>query len=265
MSSPLEHAFKQALRGNEADALRLHYQPKLGLRDGAFAGVEALTRWYDPAVGFVSPARFVPMAKQSGLITYLSRWALRQACSQMAVWRAHDLDVPTIAINLSPDDLYRPGLPAAIDKLLGEYGLEGSDLTFELTENGYKECGPEVLSTINDIRGLGVRLVMQDFSAGYASLGMLPDLPFDEVKIDPRVVRSVHSHPSARPMMEAALNIGQRIGLAVTAEGIEQGEQHDYLMDRGFDVGQGFLFAHPMTAATLAHWVADTGVVASAH
>ena len=212
----LEAALRDALEGR---ALRLHYQPQVGLRNGSLYGVEALARWRHPTLGEISPARFVPLAEECGLIGDLGDWALREACSQLATWRHNGLRVPSVSVNLSATNFHNLNLPRMIAATLAEFGLAPGDLMLEITEGVVLDATAGTLRTIAELHRLGVRLSMDDFGTGYSSLGHLRRLIVDELKLDRSFVQGLESDDAARALTSAVIRIGESLSLPVVAEG----------------------------------------------
>ncbi|CAB3910656.1 Oxygen sensor protein DosP [Achromobacter anxifer] len=248
----LEAALRDAL---EDKALRLHYQPQVGLEDGHLYGVEALARWRHPALGDISPARFVPLAEECGLIGDLGDWAVREACSQLAVWRAKGLQVPSVSVNLSATNFHNLNLPRMIETTLAEFGLAAADLMLEITEGVVLDATAGTLRTIAELHRLGVRLSMDDFGTGYSSLGHLRRLIVDELKLDRSFVQGLESDDAARALTSAVIRIGESLSLPVVAEGVENEEQRRFLIEQGCAAGQGFLFSPPLPASDLEEWL----------
>ena len=210
----LEAALRDALEGR---ALRLHYQPQVGLRNGSLYGVEALARWRHPTLGEISPARFVPLAEECGLIGDLGDWALREACSQLATWRHNGLRVPSVSVNLSATNFHNLNLPRMIAATLAEFGLAPGDLMLEITEGVVLDATAGTLRTIAELHRLGVRLSMDDFGTGYSSLGHLRRLIVDELKLDRSFVQGLESDDAARALTSAVIRIGESLSLPVVA------------------------------------------------
>ncbi|WP_244235049.1 EAL domain-containing protein [Achromobacter veterisilvae] len=248
----LEAALRDAL---EAKALRLHYQPQVGLKNGTLYGVEALARWRHPTLGDISPARFVPLAEECGLIGGLGDWALREACSQLAVWRGKGLRVPSVSVNLSATNFHNLNLPRMIEAILAEFGLAPADLMLEITEGVVLDATAGTLRTIAELHRLGVRLSMDDFGTGYSSLGHLRRLIVDELKLDRSFVQGLESDDAARALTSAVIRIGESLSLPVVAEGVENEEQRRFLIEQGCAAGQGFLFSPPLPADDLEEWL----------
>ncbi len=248
----LEAALRDAL---EAKALRLHYQPQVGLENGHLYGVEALARWRHPTLGDISPARFVPLAEECGLIGDLGDWAVREACSQLAVWRTKGLQVPSVSVNLSATNFHNLNLPRMIEATLTEFGLAAADLMLEITEGVVLDATAGTLRTIAELHRLGVRLSMDDFGTGYSSLGHLRRLIVDELKLDRSFVQGLESDDAARALTSAVIRIGESLSLPVVAEGVENEEQRRFLIEQGCAAGQGFLFSPPLPAGDLEEWL----------
>ncbi|MGY6268431.1 sensor domain-containing protein [Achromobacter denitrificans] len=248
----LEAALRDAL---EEKALRLHYQPQVGLDNGTLYGVEALARWRHPTLGDISPARFVPLAEECGLIGDLGDWALREACSQLAIWRGKGLRVPSVSVNLSATNFHNLNLPRMIEAILAEFGLAPADLMLEITEGVVLDATAGTLRTIAELHRLGVRLSMDDFGTGYSSLGHLRRLIVDELKLDRSFVQGLESDDAARALTSAVIRIGESLSLPVVAEGVENEEQRRFLIEQGCAAGQGFLFSPPLPAADLEEWL----------
>ncbi|MDO9560010.1 MAG: EAL domain-containing protein, partial [Bradyrhizobium sp.] len=178
-------AHSAALRGAIAsDALRLYYQPQIRTSDGAIHGVEALARWNDPVLGEVPPSKFIPLAEECGLIEQIGLWALREACRQMSEWRLAGLDIPCVAVNLSPISFQNPNLASVVAGVLADYGLPPEALVLEITESLFLNERSVAIETMNALREFGVGLSLDDFGTGYSSLSRLAHLPIRELKID---------------------------------------------------------------------------------
>jgi EAL domain-containing protein (putative c-di-GMP-specific phosphodiesterase class I) len=248
----LEIALRDALENQQ---LRLHYQPQVRMRDGLLYGVEALARWHHPQFGDISPARFIPLAEECGLINQLGLWALREACRQLAAWRRQGLNIPAISVNLSPTNFHNLDLPGMIANTLQEHNLQASDLTLEITESVMMDTNPSTMKTLNDVHTQGVRLSMDDFGTGYSSLSYLRRLPIQELKLDRSFVSDLEQDATNRALSEAVIRLGESLHLTVVAEGIESPVQQRILTDQGYHVAQGYLFSRPLTAADLEAWL----------
>ena len=247
-----------ALRGAIAsDSLNLHYQPQIRTVDGVIHGVEALARWHDPVLGEVSPAKFIPLAEENGLIEQIGLWSIREACRQMAEWRASGLDIPCVSVNLSPINFQNTNLAAAVAEILAEYGLPPEVLMLEITESVIMNERLVAIETMNSVRRLGVGLSLDDFGTGYSSLSRLTQLPIRELKIDRSFMRDVEKDQNARAIVTTVVRVGQSLQLTVVAEGVETDGQRDLLAELGCDVVQGFLYAPALSSTAFGRWLLD--------
>ena len=250
----LETALRQAIGTGQ---MQLHYQPQVDLASGRLYGVEALARWTHPTLGPIPPVRFIPLAEECGLVADLGRWALREACRQLADWRSQGLPVPAVSVNLSPTSFHNLDLPRMIAATLNEHALAPRDLTLELTESVLLDTNPSTMKTIAEVHAQGVRLAMDDFGTGYSSLSYLRRLPVTELKLDRSFVADLETDETARALSSAILGIGRSLRLTVVAEGVETPAQDQLLRAQGYPVAQGYLFGTPMPPAAFADWLAQ--------
>ncbi|MGN6286556.1 MAG: putative bifunctional diguanylate cyclase/phosphodiesterase [Afipia sp.] len=236
----------------EGDALVPHYQPLIDLRSGRITGVEALVRWPHPVRGMISPADFIPVAEETGLINVIGALMLRRACADAARWPS---DV-SVAVNLSPLQFRTGNLLAIVMDALRQSGLPPKRLQLEITETLLLEKSDQVLATLHALRALGVRISMDDFGTGYSSLSYLRSFPFDKIKIDRSFVRGLDSNPDAQAIMRAIISLGAGLGVTITAEGVETEAELSYLRAEGCHEGQGFLFSRPRPNAEIAQLLA---------
>ncbi len=248
----LETALRQAIQQKQ---LHLHYQPQVDLQTGELYGVEALARWTDAQMGEVSPARFIPLAEECGLVADLGRWALGEACRQLAQWRAQGLAVPAISVNLSPTSFHNLDLPRMVADTLQSNDLQPRDLTLELTESVLLDTHPSTMKTIAEVHANGIRLSMDDFGTGYSSLSYLRRLPVSELKLDRSFVADLETDEAARALSAAILGIGKSLHLTVVAEGVETVQQNLLLSEQGYPVAQGYLFARPLAPRDFEAWL----------
>ena len=247
-----------ALRGAVANgALRLHYQPQISTIDGTIHGVEALARWHDPELGDVSPAKFIPLAEECGLIEQIGLWSIREACRQMAEWRDAGLDIPSVSVNLSPINFQNVNLAASVADILADHGLRPDMLMIEITEGVIMNERSVAIETMNTLRKLGVGLSLDDFGTGYSSLSRLAHLPIRELKIDRSFMRDIERDPTARAIVTTVVRVGQSLQLAVVAEGVETQGQQKLLTALGCDVVQGFLYAPALSPLGFGRWLLD--------
>ena len=235
--------------------LALHYQPTVDLVSGRITGVEALLRWHHPVRGPVSPAEFVPLAEETGLIGQLGLWVLRTACTQVRAWQLAAPDRPLhLNVNLSGRQLEQAGVVEDVATVLAETGLDAGSLTLELTESVLLDRSDEVLGRLHALRALGLSLAIDDFGTGYSSLSYLQRLPVDVLKIDKSFVDALTEagdSGTGDALAATIVRLAQTLGLRSVAEGIEQPGQADALRLLGCEVGQGYLFARPLAPAAL--------------
>ncbi|XQU72040.1 EAL domain-containing protein [Cupriavidus sp. H18C1] len=242
-------AIKRDLHQALADGqLLLHYQPVYDLRSGQIRCFEALLRWQHPDRGMISPAEFVPMAEESGLIVPIGAWVLREASRQAAAWPA----AVSVAVNLSPLQFRDPALVDTVRHALGEAGLSPQRLQLEITESVLLQESQSNLSTLQALRDVGVRIAMDDFGTGYSSLGYLRSFAFDKIKLDRSFVTDLHGGNEGRAILHAVASLGAAFKLVTTAEGIETASQLAAVREEGYDEGQGYLFSPPVPAAQAA-------------
>ena len=254
---------RMELRNEMPDALAsgqfsVHYQPIVSLDSGEVTGVEALLRWNHPARGMVRPDVFIPVAEQSGFIVTLGAWVLDQACRDLRAWRDTDeRSAPgNMSVNLSVRQLEHPGLVEQVAETIARHALTPQDITLELTESILMDDTESVRDVLERLRTVGVRLALDDFGAGYSSLGYLHRLPLDIVKIDRSFVMNLGGATKESAVIDAVVAISERLGLRLVAEGIEETEQLEILRRLGCHFGQGYLFARPMPAHEVAAVVA---------
>jgi diguanylate cyclase (GGDEF)-like protein len=237
----LESALRRAV---EREEFRLAFQPVVDVETREVVGAEALLRW--PTEGApVGPARFIPLAEETGLIVPLGAWVLRQACLAARRWQAHGSETH-VAVNLSPRQIATGGILATVEAALDESGLAASSLYLEITESLFVDRGESVAGTLEALRALGVRLCIDDFGMGYSALGYLSRLRVDVLKIDQAFVRELSRGPNAAAIPEAIIAMAHGLSLQVIAEGVETEEQLAFLRARGCDLAQGYLFAEPL-------------------
>lgn len=241
LASSLRHALDE-------QELRVYYQPLHDLRDGSQVGMEALVRWQHPERGLVSPAEFIPIAEDNGLIGAIDAWVLEQACRQMVEWIAQGLPLQFVAVNVSSRLFSRGELDQHVAKVLAKTGLDATRLELEVTESAVMENPDLAQELLTRLRALGVRLAIDDFGTGYSSLARLKRLPVDKLKLDQSFVRGLPNDPEDAAITRAVIALGQSLGLKVLAEGIEKPEQAAFLRELGCNYGQGYHFGRPQPA-----------------
>jgi two-component system CheB/CheR fusion protein len=240
------------LRGAiERDELFLLYQPQVDIESGRLVGVEALARWRHPAEGLIPPAKFIPLAEKTGIIDRLGEWVATTACRQMAAWLELGHDIPRVSINISPYQFRRSNIPALMLRLLSQFRLEASRVMVELTESALAEDTEQAHQLLQELKSLGIKLSIDDFGTGYSSLAYLRRMPIHELKIAQHFVIDIASNSDAQAIAKTILLMAQALGFSVVAEGVETVEQLGVLRGAGCDIGQGYLFAHPLSAEEL--------------
>ena len=243
----------RALEGGE---LSLHYQPLVSLRSGSITGFEALLRWDHPERGGVSPASFIPIAEEIGLIVPIGSWVLHEALGQLARWRARTRRNLTMSINVSPRQLEEDGIVEEVSAALVEAGVDPGCVTLELTESEVLEEGAS-RQKLEELRRLGVNIAADDFGSGFASYVALQQLPFTTVKIDRSLIDGLGGDEEQGNFVEAVLHLIHACGLKAVAEGIETAEQAAELARLGCASGQGYYFGRPVPASRLAEMIRE--------
>jgi diguanylate cyclase (GGDEF)-like protein/PAS domain S-box-containing protein len=230
----------------ERGELRLFFQPGISVDSGAIVGCEALVRWQHPRRGFVLPDTFIPLAEETGMITAIDSWVLPTACRQVAAWRASGLGDLLLAVNVSGRDLGRGELVDRVSAALLETGLHRDRLEVEITESSAVAQPVEALNELHHLRSAGIAVAIDDFGTGYSSLSKLATFPVDRLKIDRAFLNDIKHEEDDAPLVAAIIALAHRLGLAVTAEGVETPEQLAYLRRNGCDLLQGYLFSPPV-------------------
>ncbi|MFH6782628.1 MULTISPECIES: putative bifunctional diguanylate cyclase/phosphodiesterase [Methylobacterium] len=246
----------QARRGVELDLrtalaeqhFALAFQPFLGLDHNRIAGFEALLRWHHPVRGVVSPAAFVPIAEETGMIVPLGEWVLRRACREAARWP----EPVRVSVNLSPVQFRGGDIDATVIAALREAGLDPHRLELEITEGVLLQDSESTLAILHRLKRLGVRIAMDDFGTGYSSLGYLRAFPFDKIKIDRAFVADLSVRPDALAIVRAVTTLADSLGMTTTAEGVETEEQLAHLRQAGCTEVQGYLVSRPVPADAVA-------------
>lgn len=236
----------QAITQNE---LVLHYQLKIDAVSGEVAGAEALVRWNSKELGFVSPAEFIPLAEETGLIVQVGEWVLRTACAQMMNWGEELSSGFSMAVNLSPRQFADPDLIAKLVDAASASAISVSRLELEITEGALMHDLSKATETLQKIRTLGAKISIDDFGTGYSSLGYLKHLPIDALKVDKSFISGLPSDGADLAIISAVVAIASELNLRVTAEGVETIEQLNTLLKLGCNELQGYLFSHPLPAA----------------
>lgn len=244
MRQALLHDLRTALAKGE---FALHYQPFVHASTGAVTGCEALLRWYHPLRGLVSPAEFIPLAEDSGLIVSIGEWVIEEACREAASW----LGSQRVSVNVSPIQFFDANLPTRIEEVLKRTGLPAERLEIEVTETVLVGDVATTIAMLNRIRAMGVRVALDDFGTGYSSLSYLRLFPFDKIKIDRSFVSDIEQRTDSQVIVRAIRDIAIGLGMTITAEGVETEAQAERLRATGCHEFQGFLFSRPQPSASL--------------
>jgi diguanylate cyclase (GGDEF)-like protein/PAS domain S-box-containing protein len=242
----MEHNLRHALARQE---LELHYQPQVELINGQIIGVEALLRWRHPQLGLVSPAEFIPLAEETGLIVSIGEWVLKTACAQGKSWQSEGIAPIRVAVNLSPRQFMQTNLTDMIKETLTETGLEPHYLDLEITESLIVKNVEEVIPILHTLKGIGVQLSIDDFGTGYSSLSYLKRFPIDQIKIDKAFVQDINTDLDDSAIALAVIAMAHSMKLKVLAEGVETKNQLSFLKSNQCDEMQGFYLSCPLPVA----------------
>ena len=241
-----QNGLKQAIDNKE---LILYYQPQIDSQNGIMRGVEALVRWRHPQKGLISPADFIPIAENTGLIVPIGEWILRTACKQIKAWEDQGYSNITMAINLSSRQFQEEGFVQSVIDIKNEYELDSNQLELELTESILMDSDDDsVLEALNRFKEAGILLAIDDFGTGYSSLSYLNLFPIDKLKIDQTFTRNVIDNPKIATLVRAIISMAKALGLTTIAEGVETQEQQDFIEKEGCDTIQGYFTGRPMPA-----------------
>jgi EAL domain-containing protein (putative c-di-GMP-specific phosphodiesterase class I) len=239
-------------RALERDEFRLFYQPKYDLASGHASGCEALLRWQHPERGLVSPAEFIPVLEETGLIVQVGEWVLQRACEDIRAWHAQGLPRVSVAVNLSARQFRQSDLHARILRIVRAARVEPSLLELEITESQLMQDPDHAIAMLRSLSEAGIRIAIDDFGTGYSSLAYLTRFPVAALKIDRSFVAGVLSNEPDAAIVRTIVDMAKTLGFTVVAEGVEQQAQAAFLRGLGCDQAQGFLYARPMPAHELA-------------
>jgi EAL domain-containing protein (putative c-di-GMP-specific phosphodiesterase class I) len=243
----LEARLRRALERGE---LRLHYQPLMHLTTQAVNDVEALVRWQTQDGKLVSPAEFIPLAEETGLIVSIGQWVLETACQQVRQWQAQGLEL-RVAVNLSARQFQDEGLVDSVRQALRQAGLGGRQLKLEITESVVMHNAERASQTLAELKALGVGVAVDDFGTGYSSLAYLRRFPIDQLKVDRSFVQDATVHPDSAAIVHSIIGLARNLRMQTVAEGVETEEQRAFLQAAGCDLMQGYLFSRPLPAQEL--------------
>ncbi len=248
----VERGLRHALNRDE---MHLCYQPKIDLTNGRIAGAEALLRWTNGELGAVSPAAFIPVAEETGLILPIGTWVIRSACSQIKSWEAIGLSGIPISVNLSARQFHQPDLVDSVREILAETEIDPALLELELTESMLVDNAEAAIAVMRGLKNLGISLSIDDFGTGYSSLAYLKRFPVDALKIDRSFVKDIPEDKDDAAIACAIINLARTLQLKIVAEGVEKEDQAAFLRGQNCHLGQGFLWGRPVPAADfLGQW-----------
>ncbi|MBD1836713.1 EAL domain-containing protein [Coleofasciculus sp. FACHB-64] len=252
----LENDLRRAI---ERDEFQLHYQPIVSLTTGRLDGFEALVRWQHPERGLISPAEFIPIAEETGLIVPIGLWVLYNACYQMYDWQQFYPELLlTISVNLSSKQFLQPDLVKQIAQILRETRLDARSLKLEITESAVMENAESAIKMLFQLKALGVHLHIDDFGTGYSSLSYLHRFPIDQLKIDRSFISRIGAKDDSLEIVRAIVTLAHTLELNVTAEGVETAEQLSQLREMECEYGQGYFFAKPLTQESAKELIVTT-------
>jgi diguanylate cyclase (GGDEF)-like protein len=235
-------------RALERSEFSLYYQPKVEVATGAIVGVEALIRWRHPELGLVSPAEFIPLAEETGLIIPIGEWVLATACSEIRGWLQDGLPAVPIAVNFSAKQFLQQDICATVTRVLRDYDVPAHFLEIEITESTAMHQAQATSATLRNLKALGVAVAIDDFGTGYSSLSYLKRFPIDSLKIDRSFVTGLPGDPDDAPIAQAIITMAHALRLKVVAEGVETEAQREFLAANGCDQMQGYYFSRPVPA-----------------
>lgn len=241
----LENALRRAL---ELKELTLHYQPQVDIASGSMIGMEVLVRWQNPKRGFVSPADFIPLAEETGLIVPMGEWIMRTACAQNKAWQDQGLPALTVAVNISARQFQQKDFTQMAGRVLRETGLRPEYLELEITEGVVMQNAELAVATLRELKSMGIKLSIDDFGTGYSSLSYLKRFPIDKLKVDQSFVRNLTSDANDAAITRAVIDLGHSLNLKVIAEGVETHQHLAFLHAHACDEIQGYLFSRPVPA-----------------
>jgi len=256
-STMLEHDLRSAIQNNQ---LILYYEPQIKSDSNTVIGLEALIRWKHPSLGYISPEKFIPIAEISGQIIKIGEWVLNQSCKQLVDWNKQKITNIRIAINVSVHQLHSDKFIHAVKTHLNKYHLKPEQLDFEITETVAMSNPENTIKQLQSLRDLGVELSIDDFGTGYSSLAYLKLLPIHTLKLDRAFIKNLEFDENDQVICSASISLAHSLGLSVVGEGIETEKQKDFLISKGCDYLQGYLFSRPLpskeaTAYLLEHQI----------
>jgi EAL domain-containing protein (putative c-di-GMP-specific phosphodiesterase class I) len=251
---------KQLRHALDNEEFVLYYQPKYSLPDEKMVGAEALIRWQHPQEGLISPAEFIPLAEETGLITALGEWGLKAACNQIKEWERLGLGLHKIAVNLSSRQFQTRKLLTLLHDTLAETGLDPAFLELEITESAVMENPEQAVELLREIRAIGISIAIDDFGTGYSSLAYLKKFPVNTIKIDQSFIAELTKDSDDAAIVESIIQMAHSLNLKVVAEGVETLEQLEFLREKKCHEVQGYYFSKPLPAEQFAEKILNTEV-----
>ncbi len=242
-----ENGLRTALENREFE---LHYQPQIAA-DGKVRALEALIRWYHPEFGFVSPARFIPIAEETGLILEIGKWVLQTACADLARWVERGMQDLRVSVNVSSPEFLQDGFVDSVGEIIREAGVRTSQVELEITESMAMANPERVIGIMRNLKANSIRLSIDDFGTGYSSLSYLKLFPIDQIKIDRSFIKDMDVDMNDKAITISTILLAQKLGLEVVAEGVESYQQSEMLFAHGCDLIQGYVFSKPMAASDI--------------
>ncbi len=241
-------------RALESEEFIIYFQPKIDLATDSIIGAEVLLRWHSSELGMVSPAHFVPMAENTGLMDDITEWVISQVCSQLKHWQQQGFSLPSVAINLEPSALLDEGFRKRLLIKLGQQDVDLGRLEFEITESTLMDNIDVVLPVLKELQGMGSSISIDDFGTGYSSLAYLKSLPISMLKIDKSFIQELEDNPDDAVIVNAVISLAHNLGKKVIAEGIETAAQLAFLREKGCDIVQGYYYSAPLPASEFHDW-----------
>ncbi|WP_238546661.1 MULTISPECIES: bifunctional diguanylate cyclase/phosphodiesterase [unclassified Synechocystis] len=232
----------------EQGKFHLNYQPQIEIKTGHLLGVESLIRWQHPRLGFISPAEFIPIAEQTGLIVPMGYWVLEQSCLQYQRWLSQGIPPFKLSVNLSLRQLQEPNLVAEVKNIIEQTQINCQKITLEVTESLMLYEPGEAIKRLNQLSEMGLQIAIDDFGVGYSSLSYLKDLPLHTLKIDKSFLDDLLTREKNQVILQSIIELGHRLALKIVAEGVESVEQLAALKSMDCDYGQGYLFSRPLNS-----------------
>lgn len=239
----------------EQNQLTVYYQPQVRLNNGGIAGVEALVRWMHPVKGIILPQYFIPFAEENGLISSIGEYVLRIACTQNKCWQDKGYKAFNVSVNFNAMQFQQPDFVDIVTEILDDTGMNGTWLSLEITESIAASDINMVIDTIKKLKKMGITVSLDDFGAGYSSLNYLKNLPIDEIKLDKTFMPDIAKESRDKEIIKSVISLAHKLGITVTAEGVETIEQLNFLKKYNCDNVQGYLISKPVSQGALENFL----------